>query len=396
MIQLKALLIFIMMSSTAISLAQKKPLQPIKWRFAAVLPAAKGQSKSLGFAGAINGVNNNVLIVAGGCNFPDAMPWDGGKKYYSNEMFVLQKTRKGYAWNKKISTRLPESIAYCGTTSIAKGVVYAGGENANGISNKCFLLNWNARKNLVEVSPLADLPIPLTNVALTHIDSVVYAAGGDEAKNSSKSFFSIDLNDSNAHWETLPDLPIALANATAITQSGKAGKEIFIIGGRSKTPSGISDLHNTTFAFDTEKHTWKKCADISDGKNTTNLSAASGIALGKNEIVITGSDNGKVFHQIETFIAKISKATTTEQKEKLTQQKNKLSIHHKGFDKSILLYNTTSDAWTKIGELPFPAQVTTNAVVWGNSIVISNGEIKPGVRTPDVVIGKIQQEMPHN
>ena len=39
----------------------------IKWKSAAVLPASKGQSKSLGFAGPINGVNNNVLIVAGGC-----------------------------------------------------------------------------------------------------------------------------------------------------------------------------------------------------------------------------------------------------------------------------------------------------------------------------------------
>jgi N-acetylneuraminate epimerase len=389
MIQLKALLIFIMMSSTAISVAQKKPLLPIKWKLAAVLPAAKGQSKSLGLAGAINGVNNNVLIVAGGCNFPDAMPWEGGKKFYSNEIFVLQKTRKGYAWNKKITTLLPEPIAYCGITSTTKGIVYAGGENVNGISNKCFFLNWNSRKNVVEVTPLADLPIALTNVALTHIDNVVYAAGGDEVKNSSKIFFSINLNDSNAQWKILPDLPVALANATAIAQSGKTGKEIFIIGGRSKTPSGISDLHNTTFAFDFAKQTWKKCADISDGKNTTNLSAAAGIALGKNEIVITGSDNGKVFHQIETLISEISKAKTPEEREKLTQEKNILSIHHKGFDKSILLYDTMSDAWTKIGQLPFPAQVTTNAVIWGNAIVISNGEIKPGVRTPDVVIGTI-------
>lgn len=388
MIQLKALLIFIMMSSTAISVAQK-PLQPIQWKVAAVLPTSNGQSKSLGFAGAINGVNNNVLIVAGGCNFPNAMPWEGGRKYYSNEIYVLQKAGNKFVWNKKVKSVLPESIAYCGSASTDKGIVYAGGENANGISNKCFLLNWNTTKNNVDIKPLPNLLIALTNVAVTHIGDVIYAAGGDEAKNSSKSFFSLDLNDSNAQWKTLPDLPVALANATAIVQSGNTGEEIFIIGGRTKTSSGISDLHNTTFAFDLIKQSWKKCADISDGKTTTNLSAAPGIALGKDEIVITGSDNGKVFHQIETYISQIAQAKTTEEKEKLTGEKNKLSIHHKGFDKSILLYNTITDAWTKIGELPFPAQVTTNAVMWGNDIVISNGEIKPGVRTPDVVIGKI-------
>ena len=111
--------------------------------------------------------------------------------------------------------------------------------------------------------------------------------------------------------------------------------------------------------------------------------------MGKNEILITGGDNGKVFHRIETYISQIAQAKTAQEKEKLTAEKNTLSIHHKGFDKSLLLYNTISNAWTKIGEYPFAAQVTTAAVMWGNDIVISNGEIKPGVRTPDVVVGKI-------
>jgi cyclically-permuted mutarotase family protein len=392
MIQLKAFFILIIMSYTAVTLAQKKPSTSIKWKLAAVMPVSNGQSKSLGFAGAINGVNNNVLIVAGGANFPNGMPWEGGKKYYSNEIFVLQREGSRYIWNKKITGSLPEPIAYCGSASTDKGIVYAGGENENGISNKCFLLNWNTFKNKVDIKPLRNLPIALTNVAVTNIGDVIYAIGGDESKNSSKSFFSLNLNDSNAQWKTLPDLPVALANATAIVQSGNSGKEIFLIGGRTKTASGISDLHNTTFAYDIKKQRWKKCADISDGKNTTNLSAASGVALGKNEIVITGGDNGKVFHQIETYISQIAQAKTAEEKEKLTREKNSLSIHHKGFDKSILLYNTISDEWTKIGELPFPAHVTTNAVKWGNDIIISNGEITPGIRTPNVMLGKVISE----
>ncbi|MEO5649700.1 MAG: hypothetical protein ABIR03_07225 [Ginsengibacter sp.] len=374
---------------TSIAQVKKKYEVSINWKIAAELPPSNGQSKSLGFAGAVNGVCNNALIVAGGANFPDGLPWEGGKKFYSNEIFILEKEGENLVWNKKVKNILPEPIAYCGNTSTAKGIVYVGGENANGISKKCFLINWNAATNQATVKPLPDLPLALTNVALTHIDNVVYAAGGDEMKNSSKSFFSLDLNEGNTQWRRLPDLPIALANATAIAQNGKDGKEIFIIGGRTKTVSGISDLHNTNFAFDPIKQSWRKCADISDGKNITNLSAACGVALGKNEILITGGDNGKVFHQIETYIAQIASAKTQEEKDKLTKEKNNLSIYHKGFDKSLLLYHTNSNAWTKIGDLPFPAQVTTTAVMWGNDIAISNGEIKPGVRTPDVIIGKV-------
>ncbi|MGN6530851.1 MAG: kelch repeat-containing protein [Ginsengibacter sp.] len=388
MIRSIALLISIFTLMTFYSSAQK-PSLTIYWKKIAAVPSFNENQKSLGLAGAINGVNNDVLIVAGGSNFPDKLPWEGGKKVYYDNIFVLEKKGNQYGWHKKVKSILPEPIAYCGITSTPSGIVYAGGENENGISNKCFLLKWNAKENSVDVKPLPELPLALTNVTVTNADEVVYAVGGDEQKNSSSSFFCLNLKDKNPDWKKLPNLPIALANATAMVQNTKSGEKIFVIGGRSKTSSGISDLHNTVFAFDIQKNEWKKCADISDGFHTTNLSAAGGVALGNDEILITGFDNGKTFHQIEMLIAKISETKSSEEKQKLTEEKNNLSIHHKGFDRSLLLYNTNTDAWTKIGELPFPAHVTTTDVKWGNNIIVSNGEIKPGVRTPDVWVGKV-------
>jgi cyclically-permuted mutarotase family protein len=381
-------LILIYMLPTLHLMAQK-PSICVSWKRIAILPPVAPNQKSLGLAGAINGVDHNVFILAGGSNFPAGLPWAGGKKYYYDKIFVLQKKGDEFEWNRNVKTVLPGPVAYCGVTSTDQGIVYAGGENETGISDKCFLLNWDEEKEEVNVKPLPDLPLPLTNVALTHTGDVVFAVGGDKKDSSSNSFFCLDLKEKDTHWKKLPDLPIALANATAIAQNGPSGKEIFVVGGRSKTASGISDLHNTTFAFNLLKNEWQKCADISDGFHTTNLSAASGVAIGGNEILITGGDNGKVFHKIETLIAEIAKAKSPEEKVRLTEEKNNLSIHHKGFDKSLLLYNTNSNAWTKIGELPFPAHVTTTDVKWGNYIVVSNGEIKPGIRTPDVMLGKI-------
>jgi N-acetylneuraminate epimerase len=56
-----------------------------------------------------------------------------------------------------------------------------------------------------------------------------------------------------------------------------------------------------------------------------------------------------------------------------------------------LLYSTLTNTWTKIGELPFLAQVTTKATLWDGKIVLSNGEVKPGIRTPNVMLGTIKQ-----
>jgi N-acetylneuraminate epimerase len=203
-------------------------------------------------------------------------------------------------------------------------------------------------------------------------------------------FFSLDLNSTYREWKSLPKLPFALANSVAVVQKDKDGTTIYVIGGRTKTPSGISDLHNTTFAFNLKKQIWESRANISDGANTTNFSAGAGVAVGKNSILIVGGDNGIVFHKIETYLSQIAKTDSPEEKAKLAAEKNMLNTNHDGFYKGILLYDTLTDSWSKISELPFLAHVTTTATMWNDEIVLSNGEIKPGIRTPDVMLGTVK------
>lgn len=383
------LLLSLLIMQTTDALSQKKAVNHVKWKMAAQLQNTDGTT-SLGFAGAINGISNDVLIVTGGANFQDKMPWEGGKKHYSKEIHVLQKCNDTYSWNKKVQSTLPEPIAYCGSTSTDLGVVYVGGENENGLSNKAFILKWNVAKNEVEPTSLPDFPIHITNIGLTHIGNVVYAIGGDEATKSSDLFLSLDLNSSHPEWKTLPKLPIALANSVAVVQKDKDGISIYVIGGRTKTASGISDLHNTTFAFNIKKQIWESRVNISDGKNTTNFSAGAGVAVGNHFILIVGGDNGETFHKIETYLSQIAQTNSPEEKAKLAVEKNLLNTNHYGFYKGILLYDTLANSWSKIGELPFLAHVTTTAAMWNDKIVLSNGEIKPGIRTPDVMLGTIK------
>ena len=110
----------------------------IKWEKVATLPPSKGQIKAVGFAGPVNGVSKDIFITAGGANFPNGMPWEGGSKYYSKEIYILEKKGKVVAWKDHDQT-LIEPIAYCGTTSTEKGIVCVGGENETGISKKSFL-----------------------------------------------------------------------------------------------------------------------------------------------------------------------------------------------------------------------------------------------------------------
>lgn len=376
-----------MLTTTAV-FAQKTPAKQIEWSIAAKLQTPGGQT-SIGFAGAINAVLQDRLIVAGGANFPDKKPWEGGKKHYSKEIHILEKTGNKYTWSKE-KAFLPEAIAYAGNTSTKFGVVYAGGENEQGLSNQVFLLKQDQGSDKITAKALTSLPIALTNVALTSIGNLVYAIGGDQEKTTSKAVFSLDLSLPTATWRALPELPIPLANSVVVVQSPEKQALIYVIGGRTKTPTGISDLHSTVFIYHPEKQEWKAGASIKDGQEEMNFSAGTGLAIGKNQIMIFGGDNGKTFHQIETYLSRIAKTENPEEKARLTAEKNELSIHHKGFYKGLLSYDVLNNAWTKLGELPFLSQVTAMATNWNNNIFISSGEVQPGVRTPNIMLGKIK------
>jgi N-acetylneuraminic acid mutarotase len=51
----------------------------------------------------------------------------------------------------------------------------------------------------------------------------------------------------------------------------------------------------------------------------------------------------------------------------------------------VLAFNTRRDAWRIVTQSPLVPQVTTSAVRWGDAIIIPTGEIRPGIRTPNIV-----------
>ena len=128
------------------AVAQSKKVISIEWKTIAELPPFRDQSKSIGVAGPVVGIINNKLIVAGGANFPDKMPWQGGKKIYYNNISIFNK-EKEQVFQEKIQNSLTSNIAYAANCITPLGVVYAGGENELGLSDKVYLLQWDEASN---------------------------------------------------------------------------------------------------------------------------------------------------------------------------------------------------------------------------------------------------------
>src|SRR5258706_11279560 len=62
----------------------------LSWEALPALPPAGGQAKQPGVASPFVGVHGDSLVVAGGANFPEKMPWDGGAKVWWDDIWVLE------------------------------------------------------------------------------------------------------------------------------------------------------------------------------------------------------------------------------------------------------------------------------------------------------------------
>lgn len=369
--------------------AQEPDLDGLHWSVATQLPNAPGQQEQLGLAGVAGGVHNNVLLIAGGANFPDSMPWQGGSKKYWEDIYVLLKKEDGsYRWHDE-TFQLPKPMAYAASVETSNGILLIGGENERGILSSVQLIQWDAVNEEILVKAMPDLPLPLTNSAAAVIGNGVYVAGGETEGRASDGFFYLDLSAPSA-WTALPELPQALSHAVAVVQSNGEYPCFYLIGGRTQTPSGISNLHGTTYRYDPRKKEWAKRSGIADGKgNPTALSAATGVPTGANYILVFGGDKGDIFTQIQEMDAAIAQAADEGETQKLQREKLNLLESHPGFSKRIYLYNTVTDSWTTAGMVP-ASHVTTIAVLWGNDILLPSGEIHPGVRSPDVLKGSME------
>ena len=360
------------------AIAQKKKVVSIKWDIAGALPAPADHQKSIGVAGAVIGMHAGFLFVAGGANFPDKMPWEGGIKRYHSEGYVFKRNTDGKFELYK-TFRLPDAMGYSANCSTPFGVVAAGGENENGYSQKVFLIKWDAISDNTEISELLSLPFAVTNASVSCIGKKIYLAGGECGATVSDKFLFLDLDKTNAGWQTLPSVPKPVSHAVMAVQE----EGIFLIGGRKRNAGGLSELYASNWRFDLKSNRWMKQKSLPYA-----LSAGTGISFA-NDILLLGGDKGKTFSKTESLIVDIANAKDENKKQELIQEKNKLQASHPGFSKEILLYNIKKNCWKKMGSMQMEAPVTTTAVLWNKEVIIPAGEIRAGVRTPRIIIGKI-------
>ncbi|GJM34290.1 MAG: sodium:solute symporter [Saprospiraceae bacterium] len=363
----------------------------IDWSEMATIPPLKGESNQPGLAGAFTGIHNNVLIIAGGANFPDGPAWEGGQKVFHKNIFILERLANDtYKWYEEKQFILPQKIAYGLTVSTPYGLVCAGGTNGDKPSSSVFYLKWDEKQKEIEIEDLPSLPVPLANMSGGIISNKIYIAASGEGDHS-KYFWSLDLTAVEQGWEKLPVWEGASrTHAVGVVQNNGEDDCFYLIKGRYKGEEATSELFSDVYVYNPKTNQW---ANLGQHKNGAGqewpISAGTGLAIGANHILLFGGAEGKTLNRLEQLGADLALEKEGDQYASLLKERDSILINHSGFSKEVWAFHTITETWIKISALPKGSQVTTTALKWGDKILIPSGEISPCIRTPNIMAGDI-------
>jgi cyclically-permuted mutarotase family protein len=358
------------------------------------LPPAPGQQKQIGVAGPFAGVHNNALIVAGGANYPDGYPWKSGKnKVWWDDIFVGQKKGGKFQWLDK-SFKLPRPLAYGVSVSTMDGIICIGGSDSKEVYSDVFTIKWDPVKEEIEIEEMPSLPNPMSFMVGAKAGTIIYVAGKKQSKKEGdlpkKVFLALDLSKKdNFKWQEIPVWPgPARSQALAAAQNNGTDACFYLFSGLDSASGRLTNLLTDAYKYNPKTGMWKKIAGIKPDEGKTRcLAAGVCIAAGDHYILFFGAyDAKKYLHDVERVIIEIEKSEDEAEKKRLEDALHALFEKSEGLSKDVLAYDTITDKWTTVTQMPGLPAITSLAVDWNNSIVIPSGEVRAFIRTPRILV----------
>ncbi len=341
---------------------------PLRWETLPSLPDEHGFAG--GFSGTLERDGVSYLMLAGGANFPDGFPWEGGAKHWYDDIYLYDGATE---WKK--SGKLPADAAY-GLSVSYSGRAYLIGGDHGGENASDAVYELSLQEDGVQVLPLPPLPQAAYNLCGAIVGDAIYVAGGTDGSRTFSDVWSLNLETPEDGWLKLPTWP---GPSRMLAVAGVINDEFFLFGGAELV--GSDDSLSRRYLRDayaySEERGWRRLADMPSDRAA---SPSPAISLNSNQqlIVLAGSDGS------------------------LDGQNDILREHHPGFPVENYIYDVPSDSWQLHSAMPkirshltltgrdgvWPA-VTTNTVLWKGGVVVPSGEIKPGVRTPKILFAPL-------
>lgn len=337
---------------------QVSSMENFSWSNSLVLPSIDNQPNK-GVAGAYFGFSNDYVILVGGANFPRELPWRGGEKCWHRTAYVKKIGYGNTEWTI-IPNALPHGLAYGASIQLENGVLCIGGCDQQHCYSDVFLITTDGINIKID-NNWPSLPFGLSNMTASLLGNKVFLAGGQESMDcpeSSKHFLVLDLNNLQKGWVSLPSWPgKARSYAVSAVQSDGFDKCFYLFSGRDYHEDYLEVLTDG-YSYNPRLGIWKKI------ECKFPVMAGAAVATGTNHILFLGSVS-----------------------EMLPGSDN-----HPGFDNTLRVYHTVTNTLVEKEVVPFTIPVTSALAKQGNTFLLGSGEVKPGIRTPNILQGSILSE----
>lgn len=316
---------------------------PTDWKRLPDLPDKEG------LAGGFAGVSHGWLVFAGGANFPNKRPWEGGAKVWYGSVFAF----KPGATEWKAIGSLPRPLAYGVSATLGNEVILAGGSGPQNHYSDVYRLSWDGRAMRLEGLP--NLPVPVANGCGTIVKNTLFVACGQERPDSlaSNRLFALDLSKPKAGWQELESLP---GPGRILPTASRAGGRFWVIGG-AKLVAGTDGTTRREYLRDAYCYTigkgWRRVPDLPYPV----VAAPSPAPHSRDSLFILGGDDGS--------------------------QVGIDPLTHKGFRRTVLRLHIDAQKWSEEGEMPV-GRVTAPVVDFRGRWHVVSGEQRPGIRSPEV------------
>ena len=357
------------------------------WTKLADLPGVD-QREALGVSAPFAGTHNGSLIVAGGCNFPDKPVAEGGTKRYYDEVFLLGSE----GW--KMIGHLPTPVAYGAAVSTPEGVICIGGNNAERGLKEVIRLSVSAQGDALEIDTLPSLPVTMDNMAAAYADGQLFVVGGNAYGVPCRSLYRLDLTQNTLAWEALPDFPGACRVQPVLVAKGNGETQQLYLAGGFQPIEGDQDalLPTELLTFDTATRTWRTESELpplAEGGPRT-LTGGNALLWDAHRILYFGGVNYQKFADAVNRPLRLKAAEAAADTATLDSllaeaaQYLRHPVEWYRFNTDLLVYDTETKQWERLGSHEPLARAGAGAVITDQQVTVICGELKPGIRTPQV------------
>ncbi len=307
------------------------------------IPEMPGAGVSAHYAAELDG----KVIVAGGCNFPDRPPYEGGSKAFYDDILMLGSD----GW-EKIGV-LPCTSAYGAYTSDGKVLYIAGGADGNGAQDSFTAITLDGSKPVIKRLPF--LPKGMQQGAASFDDGKIYVAGGFGTEGPNKDVLRYDI--SHGNWDIVATIPQALVQPVMTVHGGI----IYIWGGYDP-----ETRKSVTCGFRFKDGVW----DVIPGAPDGGTMVGSASVKDGDFLYISGGVNNEIFDH----------ALTLGPEETAIYQSQPVEYYR--FREKVFRFDLKSERWSDAGTWHDSARAGAALILKDGYLISMGGEIKACVRDP--------------